>query len=466
MLSFTNYTEPKYKISNSKRVIVGSTRAMINLFHYLNHLAAMPSTILLTGETGTGKELCAMALHYNGSRKNCNFVAVNCAGIPTNLLESELFGYTKGSFTGAYTDMHGKFQHADKGTILLDEIGDMDLVLQSKILRVLQEKQVTRVGSNRSEGVDVRIIASTNKDLEKQVENGSFREDLYFRLNVVPITIPSLRERKSDIPLIAEYFIEKYNEIYSAGITGLYFDAIEKLKEHEWRGNVRELENVMERVFVVKKSGLIEPGDLHFNSGIPLSEITQFSEEERKDFTLEDITDKLWYTDGILPIPPKELSRLSGARPYTEICRAINENLYFADRFGLGQRQFLLLYLTPKNLRSFFNDVGTEDYKHLEEEINRGEFNKIAGKPFKFFRINDLAANVNAFNSYTTIGEIFSKLDIYAVKTGKGHYFALTEDNAELFVPKSYGFEERLRKLKTEVASSYEKFKNWTPKPR
>ncbi len=271
MIEFENYKEPKYKINGNRRVIIGKTPIMIDLFHYLNHLANLPTTVLLRGETGTGKELCARALHHNteGRRKNYKFVAVNCAGIPSELLESELFGYEKGAFTGAYRGARGKFQYADQGTILLDEIADMSLELQAKVLRVLQEKTVTKVGSNECKKVDVRIIASTNKNLEDELKKGTFRRDLFYRLNVVPITVPPLRERVDDIPLIAEYLIGKYNTEYGAHLEGLSPDAIEGLRGYGWGGNVRELENIIERVFVLKTEGEIEAEDLHFNSDMP-----------------------------------------------------------------------------------------------------------------------------------------------------------------------------------------------------
>lgn len=271
MIKFDHYIEPAYKINGISDVMIGRTNVMMDLFHYLNHLAVLPTAVLLQGETGTGKELCAKALHQNGNdqRSEHKFVAVNCANIPPELLESELFGHVRGAFTGAFQSTIGKFQYANRGTLLLDEIGDMSPQLQAKVLRVLEEKQVTRLGSNKAEEVDVRIIASTNKILEDEVEEGRFRKDLFYRLNVIPVIVPPLRKRSDDIPLIAEYFIKKCNERYGVHLEGLSPVATEKLKRHEWDGNVRELENIIERVFVLRRGGVIEAKDLYFKSTMP-----------------------------------------------------------------------------------------------------------------------------------------------------------------------------------------------------
>ena len=352
MLTFDNYAEPKYRINGSDGVIIGRTEVMIELFHFLNQLADLPTTVLLRGETGTGKELCAKALHYNGKngRREGKFVAVNCAGIPSELLESELFGYVKGAFTGAYHDTPGKFQYANGGTILLDEIGDMNGSLQAKILRVLQEKEVTKVGSNRTEKVDVRIIAATNVDLEKEVERHKFREDLYYRLNVVPISVPSLRQRTDDIPLIAEYFIERLNQAYGAHIEALSLSARDRLKQARWRGNIRELENVIERAFVLRREGVIEPDDLFFNSDMPRRVLVQqagsTSDGQVEGTNTEER--KPWYHNGVLPISPKSLSRVKGAKSRNQIYNIANgRDDVYVDILGKGERRGrLILYLT------------------------------------------------------------------------------------------------------------------------
>ena len=235
MVEFTNYTEPKYRINERGKSIIGISVAMIDIFQYINQLADLPTNVLLRGETGTGKELVAQALHFNGIRgKGHRFVAIDCAGIPSGLLESELFGHEKGAFTTAYYSKAGKFELAYGGTIFLDEIGDMDLGLQAKILRVLQERLVTRVGGNEPKKVDVRVVAATNKDLETMISKGQFREDLYYRLNVAPIYIPPLRERRRDIIPLTNYLIEKLNEKYSSSIGGIDQDAMNDMLLREW----------------------------------------------------------------------------------------------------------------------------------------------------------------------------------------------------------------------------------------
>jgi len=385
MIEFENYSEPEYRINTGKGVIIGRTEIMLDLFHYLNHLANLPTTVLLRGETGTGKELCAKSLHYNGNgqRKGNHFVAVNCAGIPSELLESELFGYAKGAFTGAYKDTQGKFQHAHGGTILLDEIGDMSPKLQAKVLRVLQERQVTRVGSNTPEEVDVRVVAATNRNLEEEVKKGNFREDLYYRLNVVPVRVPALSERKEDIPQIAEYFIQKYNELYGVQIDGLSGSAKEKLKWAEWKGNVRELENVVERVFVLRREGIIEADNLYFNSDMPRRILIQQHgvtepKTDQEEQPIEE-TARLWYQDGVLPISPKAIGQVQGSKSYPTIINMANGGEVYSLRLGSGkQKTRPLIYLTPESVPLVFRDTSTEDYRKLEARIRDNEFNAIA----------------------------------------------------------------------------------------
>ncbi|MCX8111534.1 MAG: sigma-54 dependent transcriptional regulator [Syntrophorhabdaceae bacterium] len=248
----------KYSFNN----IIGVSLGMQKVFELIEKVADTNATTLITGESGVGKELVAKAIHYNSSRKDNPIVVVNCGAIPENLLESELFGYEKGAFTGAYNTKHGKFEVADKGTIFLDEIGDMSLSLQVKLLRVLQEKTFERIGGSKTIKVDIRFIAATNRDLEKMVKEGQFREDLYYRLNVVPIHIPPLRERKQDIPLLISYFLEQSNRINDARVEGFDDSAMEVLMAYEYPGNVRELNNIVERVVVIKKKGVITIEDL------------------------------------------------------------------------------------------------------------------------------------------------------------------------------------------------------------
>lgn len=230
------------------------------------NLACSDITVLVTGESGTGKELLARFIHRVSKRKDGPFVAVNCAAIPDNLLESELFGYEKGAFTGAIDRKAGKFDLACGGTILLDEIGEMSMTLQAKLLRVLQEREIDRIGGKRPIPVDVRVIATTNRDLHRECIEGRFREDLYYRLNVFPIRIPPLRERKGDIAALALHFVKKYSALSGKKIKGLTDQAIDILRERQWRGNVRELENVIQRATVIASGEMIRPEDLMFDN--------------------------------------------------------------------------------------------------------------------------------------------------------------------------------------------------------
>lgn len=243
------------------RTIIGKSKPMQEIYKILGRVAPTDVTVLITGESGTGKELVARAIHYNSPRLGKAFLALNCAAIPSELLESELFGYEKGAFTGATERKIGKFEQASGGTLFLDEIGDMPLDLQAKLLRVLQEKEITRTGGNTSIPVDVRIVAATNQNLEEQVRNRQFREDLYYRLNVVPINIPSLRERRADIPLLVDYFIPRAQQELNVQTHGCTKEAMDLLMRHDWPGNVRELENVLRRAALLSADAMLTPDD-------------------------------------------------------------------------------------------------------------------------------------------------------------------------------------------------------------
>ncbi|MBX3033079.1 MAG: sigma-54-dependent Fis family transcriptional regulator [Bdellovibrionaceae bacterium] len=247
------------------RKIIGNTSQMQKVFNIIHKLAKVDTPVLIRGASGTGKELVAKAIHFNSSRKDGKFVAINCSAIPENLFESELFGHEKGSFTGAHERKIGKFQFAEGGTLFLDEVGDMPPLMQVKILRVLQEKLFTPVGSNREISSNVRIIAATNRPLEDMIKTGAFREDLFYRLNVVPIFLPNLAERKDDIERLIQIFIKKFNETHKKRVTGLSADALNVLRRHEWPGNIRELENVIEHAFV------LEPGHVITLASLPES---------------------------------------------------------------------------------------------------------------------------------------------------------------------------------------------------
>lgn len=238
--------------------IVGKSPAMTDIFELIKLVAPSTSTVLITGESGSGKEMVARALHNSGPRKVKPFVPLNCTAIPENLLESELFGHVKGSFTGAISDRKGLFEEAEKGTLFLDEIGDLSLTLQAKLLRVLQEREIRPVGGSQSKKVDVRIVAATHRDLRIMVKDGKFREDLFYRLNVVPIRVPPLRERTQDIPLLVESFIQKFAAQNHSKVQGVSPEALAVLMAHPWPGNVRELENVIERAMVLTRGSVIE----------------------------------------------------------------------------------------------------------------------------------------------------------------------------------------------------------------
>lgn len=242
--------------------IIGKSKPILSLFETIEKVAESNATILIQGESGTGKELAARAIHQLSDRSVKNFVPVNCGAIPEDLLESELFGHMKGSFTGAYANRIGRFEMADKGTLFLDEIGDMKASLQVKLLRVLQNREIEPVGSTRSHKVDVRIIAATNQNLEEMVAKKDFREDLYYRLSVIPITMPPLRDRKDDIPLLIHTFLTRFNNDRRHSVKGFSRETLEILCDYDWPGNVRELENLVERLVTLKNSGFIAPDDL------------------------------------------------------------------------------------------------------------------------------------------------------------------------------------------------------------
>lgn len=253
-----NLLQSKYKFDN----IIGRSDKILDVLKLVEKVAASDSTVLLKGESGTGKELIAKAIHYNSPRANKKLIPVNCGAIPSELLESELFGHIKGAFTGAISNRIGRFELAHEGTLFLDEVGEMSPSLQVKLLRAIQERQFEPVGSTKTISVDVRIIAATNIDLEKAVAEGRFREDLYYRLNVIPIHIPSLKERREDISLLIHHFIQFFNKTKNKCIDGVSPEAMDLLYHHAWNGNVRELENLIERLAIIKGNGIIHVSDL------------------------------------------------------------------------------------------------------------------------------------------------------------------------------------------------------------
>jgi two-component system nitrogen regulation response regulator NtrX len=282
--------------------MVGRSSALEKVWEAVRRAAPTNATVLITGESGVGKELVARAIHRNSLRKDEAFVQVNCAAIPEELIESELFGHEKGSFTGATEKQIGKFELAHKGTIFLDEVGDMSLKTQAKVLRVLQEGEVERIGSQRTLNVDVRVIAATNKRLEEAIEEGQFREDLYFRLSVIPVRVPPLRERPEDVPPLVEQFVRQFSSENNLRPRSFSKDAIEALKRHPWRGNVRELRNTVERLLIMVESTEIGLDDLAEVLLRPSGEapgpasgsLRDFKESAERAFLVQKLRESKW----------------------------------------------------------------------------------------------------------------------------------------------------------------------------
>ena len=285
----------KLKESNSGLdKIIGSSNIINNLKNKIQKISKSPISILITGETGTGKEVFANAIHSLSDRSDKKFVKINCAAIPKELMESELFGYAPGSFSGALKNGKiGKFEYANGGTILLDELGEMPIGLQSKLLRVLEEREIERIGDNKTIPLNVRILCSTNRDLKEMVKKGKFREDLYYRINVIELNIPPLNKRLEDIELLINYFIEKYNNIYGLGIVGIDKKVVEELKKYNWPGNVRELENAVKGACVIKASGILEYEDFEIFNRDLSSESDNVVNVASEYFSLEDIKEEV-----------------------------------------------------------------------------------------------------------------------------------------------------------------------------
>ena len=274
--------EGKYTFSN----IIGSSRRMQEIFRLVERVARTSSTVLVHGESGTGKELIARAIHFASPRAEARFLSINCGALPENLLESELFGHVRGAFTGAVREKKGLFQEADRGTLFLDEIGEMTPAMQVKLLRALQERTVRPVGGNREEAVDVRIIAATNQDLETLIDGGEFREDLYYRINVIPLHLPPLRQRREDIPLLVEHFLKKFSEEMDLGEPRrISVEAMRVLEAYQWPGNVRELENAIERAVALSPEPTLTTRDLpaHLLEGRPVASAAVTLPEEGLD---------------------------------------------------------------------------------------------------------------------------------------------------------------------------------------
>ncbi len=328
--------------------ITGESSQVQELFKIIDKVADSPSTVLITGESGTGKELVATALHDGSSRKDKPLIKINCAAIPKDLMESELFGYERGAFTGAVTSKPGRFELADAGTLFLDEIGEVPIEMQVKLLRVLQESEFERVGGIKTTRVDVRVIAATNRDLLAEVEAGRFRKDLYYRLNVVPIHLPPLRDRRADVPALVRHFIEKYNKRLNKKIEGIADEALVTLQAYPWPGNIRELENLMERVILFADGPRIEAHDLPapVRSGV-----------------------------GGTSLPtPESLTHEIGETPLKEILKARQaeiEKAFIVQALGKTEgnvtRAAKLLGISRKSLQTKMKEFGLRDESPTEE---------------------------------------------------------------------------------------------------
>ena len=308
LVETTAFSAPLISVgeSTSSDKFVGESNSMKKVFDVISKLAKVNTPVLIRGESGTGKELVAKAIHFNGPRKDEKFVTINCGAVPENLIESELFGHEKGAFTGATERKIGKFQFADGGTLFLDEIGDISPAMQVKLLRVLQEKSFTPVGSNREIKVDVRIIAASHKPFEEMIKEGTFREDLFYRLNVLPVYLPPLRERKSDIPHLLQHYVSYFNNIHGLHIKGFSPEAIEVLTNYGFPGNIRELRNIVEHCFIM------ESGELIGVSALP-SVVFKGGAKEEKDSHEESMIDLQSIKDSVLDAPSPATSAMGHA---------------------------------------------------------------------------------------------------------------------------------------------------------
>jgi two-component system response regulator PilR (NtrC family) len=314
--------------------MIGCSKEILKVYTLINKVAATSANILILGESGTGKELAARAIHESSPRAGMPFITINCGGIPETLLESELFGYMKGSFTGAHIDKAGLFEMAGGGTIFLDEIGELPPVLQVKLLRVVQEKTFRRIGGSADIKVDVRIISATNQNLAEKVKDGSFREDLYYRLNVIPVHLPPLRERKEDIPILTKHFIEKYSREFNKEIRTISLYALELLMEYQFPGNIRELENIIERSVALEASNIILPENL----------ILSKDSGQRKKFN-----------DFHIPEQGVQLNTVLANYERQWITNALEKSR------GSKTKAAELLHITPDSLRYRIEKLGLED---------------------------------------------------------------------------------------------------------
>ena len=350
--------------------IIGVAQPMQDVFSIIQKVADSPSTVLITGESGTGKELVSRAIHENSSRSQRPFIRINCAAIPRDLIESELFGYERGAFTGAVSSKPGRFELANGGTLFLDEIGEIPIEMQVKLLRALQEQEFERVGGIRTIKVDVRLIAATNQNLEKAIGEGRFREDLFYRLNVVPIRMPGLRDRKSDIPALCEHIILKFNERLRRSVRGLSRDALDAFQVYDWPGNIRELENVLERMILFATgetlTGADVPAELRTGTG-DVARAERLTEPELPGAPAESRSGA-WGASPELPLPDavgplKELVRETTTKVEKQVIMAA-----LAKTNGNVTRAADLLEISRKSLQNKMKEYGLRDSSEPDDE--------------------------------------------------------------------------------------------------
>ena len=330
-----SYSAPKLAFDEG-RTIVGGSSQLIQVFDVIYKLAKVDTSVLIRGESGTGKELVARALHFNSHRKHGPFVALNCAAIPESLIESELFGHEKGAFTGADKRKIGKFAQAEGGTLFLDEIGDISPATQVKLLRVLQERVYSPVGSEHDTKADVRIVAATHKPLEKMIANNEFRADLFFRLNVLPINLPPLRDRKDDIHDLCQYLVRKFNKAHKRKINGISDEAMKMLMNHSWPGNIRELENAMERAFIMESSDTLQPSSFDLSSSSQGSMVPGYAGQQPEPGKEIAAPRQAAYADEVALL--RKADATSGAQPqYTEA-----DELNFPAMKDRFEREFII----------------------------------------------------------------------------------------------------------------------------
>jgi transcriptional regulator with GAF, ATPase, and Fis domain len=329
------YGQEELNLVHSVNEMVGESNAIKYLHFKIDQVSTTDTTVLILGETGTGKELVVRAIHNQSARRDRPLVKVNCAALSASLIESELFGHEKGSFTGASARKIGRFELADGATIFLDEIGDLPLELQPKLLRIIQEGEFERLGSTRTIKVDVRILAATNRNLKEEVDKGSFREDLWYRLNVFPITVPPLRQRKDDIPQLVEHFARSFSKKVGKEITSVSPASLNDLLNHSWPGNVRELGNVIERAVINAQSSVLFVNDEFKDRPEPHSNGTKTLEEIEKEYILRILDDTAWRIEG-----PNGAARVLGLNPSTLRTRMLKLGIH-KNAGALGRRSLV-----------------------------------------------------------------------------------------------------------------------------